>query len=249
MTGEMYKRTVLEVVKYSSYAEKDELLGLLRETTFIFEKNPSFSRTGVWNQRIEYLNLYIQPKHVEKLKVTHRKYLEDVCFQTYVTNDEYMLKQIFIYPGSISDDITTQEVSFKENQKVIIDEIRQARYSIWAAVAWFTDPTIFSELKKQKKRGVNVRIIIDDNEINNKAPFILESEFETYRLQILSKYKNIMHHKFCMIDLKTVIEGSFNWTTAAQYNKETLNVIHGREIAESYADQFLDLLVNEVGGL
>ena len=27
-----------------------------------------------------------------------------------------------------------------------------------------------------------------------------------------------MHHKFCVVDLKKVIHGSYNWTKKAQYN-------------------------------
>ena len=50
-----------------------------------------------------------------------------------------------------------------------------------------------------------------------------------------------MHEKFCVIDLQTVIHGTFNWTKAASYNKEHINIDCNRETAESFADEFMKL--------
>lgn len=50
-----------------------------------------------------------------------------------------------------------------------------------------------------------------------------------------------MHHKFCVIDLRTVIHGSYNWTNKAQWNKETISIDVGREIAEKFANEFMSL--------
>lgn len=108
-------------------------------------------------------------------------------------------------------------------------------------MAWFTNPTIYRELLKKKRQGLDVVIIIDDNEKNREASFVLEDNFETYRVEIKSLYKNIMHDKFCIIDLKTVLHGTFNWTVAANYNKETMSIDRNRETAERFADEFLKL--------
>jgi phosphatidylserine/phosphatidylglycerophosphate/cardiolipin synthase-like enzyme len=50
-----------------------------------------------------------------------------------------------------------------------------------------------------------------------------------------------MHNKFCVIDLKTVISGSYNWTKKAQYNNESIEVKHSRQLAEQYATEFIKL--------
>ena len=106
-------------------------------------------------------------------------------------------------------------------------------------MAWFTNPTIHADLLKKKHQGLDIVIIIDDNDRNKKdAPFVLENNFETYRIEIKSLYKNIMHDKFCIIDLKTVLHGTFNWTVAANYNKETMSIDCNRETAETFADEF-----------
>lgn len=50
-----------------------------------------------------------------------------------------------------------------------------------------------------------------------------------------------MHDKFCIIDLQTVIHGTFNWTKAANYNKETISIDHNRATVERFADEFMKL--------
>ena len=54
-----------------------------------------------------------------------------------------------------------------------------------------------------------------------------------------------MHHKFCIIDLKTTIHGTYNWTKAAQYNKETISIDRNRKTAEKFADEFMRLKRNQ----
>ena len=44
-----------------------------------------------------------------------------------------------------------------------------------------------------------------------------------------------LHHKFAVIDNKTVITGSFNWSpSAAHTNHETLLVIHSPQLAKHF---------------
>lgn len=50
-----------------------------------------------------------------------------------------------------------------------------------------------------------------------------------------------MHDKFCVIDLHTVVHGTFNWKKAANYNKETISIDRNRTTAESFADEFMKL--------
>lgn len=50
-----------------------------------------------------------------------------------------------------------------------------------------------------------------------------------------------MHDKFCIIDLYTVVHGTFNWTKVANYNKETISIDRYRTTGESFADEFMEL--------
>jgi phosphatidylserine/phosphatidylglycerophosphate/cardiolipin synthase-like enzyme len=152
-----------------------------------------------------------------------------------------LINGVYKIVGADLPDEIEVEVHFEEIQQQIIDQIRSARFLIWVAVAWFTDKKLMNELYLKKKEGVNVQIIIIDDEINGKVTPALETHFETYRIKPEGKYENIMHNKFCIIDLRTVIHGSYNWTVKAQYNKETIAIDNSKEIAEKFAAQFIGL--------
>ena len=52
----------------------------------------------------------------------------------------------------------------------------------------------------------------------------------------------IMHDKFIVVDGRTVEEGSFNYTAAAeQKNAENVLVLHDLRVAEEYAEQWSKL--------
>ncbi len=139
------------------------------------------------------------------------------------------------------DEPVELETHFEDIQNQIIEEIKRAKYTIWVAVAWFTDQKLFEELVQKKKEGLNVQVIVIDDDINRKSGLRFEDHFETYRLPKQGMYKNIMHNKFCVIDLNTVISGSYNWTKKAQYNDESIDIKHSREATEPYATKFIKL--------
>lgn len=136
------------------------------------------------------------------------------------------------------------ETCFDDIQKNIIELIKQARFTIWIAMAWFTDEKIFSYLVKKQKEGINIQLIINDDDINRQSTLNYEKYFEVYKIKNIGNYQNIMHNKFCVIDLKIVINGSYNWTRKAQYNEENINIIQNREIAEEFASKFINLKTN-----
>lgn len=81
-----------------------------------------------------------------------------------------------------------------------------------------------------------------DDEINKQNGFEYEKYFEAKRVPKIGIYQNIMHHKFCIIDLRTIVHGSYNWTTKAKWNRETVSVENSRELAEKYATEFVQLI-------
>lgn len=133
------------------------------------------------------------------------------------------------------------EAKFDNIKKRIIEEIRAAKFIIWLAVAWFTDPDLANELHRKSRQGINIQIIINDDEINSYLGKKFDDYFENYKLSSDLKSKGIMHHKFCVIDMKKVIHGSYNWTNKAQYNNETISIVEGREIAEKFAAEFIQI--------
>lgn len=241
MTEQEYKKLLIDMALIGEYDKREEVINLLKICNVTFEKTGAFAYSGIWNQCKEYIYISIIPDKLVQLK-SHSKYIKELCEEIYPVSDEYMLADVFFKPGTLSNyEDVSQEVLFENIQKQIIEEIRAAKYVIWIAMAWFTDPVLYRELLKKKQEGLTIEIVLDDNVKNRNADFNLEDDFCTYWVSIESLYKNIMHDKFCIIDLYTVVHGTFNWTKAANYNKETISIDRNRTTAESFADEFMKL--------
>lgn len=138
------------------------------------------------------------------------------------------------------EEITLATPYFEKIEQEIIEAIDNAEFTIWVAVAWFTNQKLFDHLVAKKNQGVNVQLIILDDEINRNSGLSYEQEFEIHRCPKFGKYKNnIFHVKYCIIDLKQVIHGCYNWTNRANYNDENVVNDKNRKIAEDYAKHFI----------
>ena len=176
-----FKKLLIDTIRVGNNEDKDKIVSLLRMTDIRFEKTNVYTR-NLWNHYKEYVNLYIVPQKMVEL-TKYKEYIFKICDDIYPPSDEYELWELLIKPGNgCLDEEISQEILFEDIQNQIIEEIRNAKFLIWVTVAWFTDPVLFNELVKKKKEGLNIQVIIDDNEKNNNASFRLEDEFDTYRI-------------------------------------------------------------------
>lgn len=138
-------------------------------------------------------------------------------------------------------ELETLEVNtnFEEIFTTISQEIKQAKYIIWVAVSWITNLDLLRLLYQKQKEGVCVEIIVNDDEINNKL--LKEKNIEKFLRIYKDNTSSLMHNKFCVIDLKKVITGSYNWTNKAEYNNENISMIKDRITAEEYANEFKEI--------
>ncbi|MCL5059045.1 MAG: phospholipase D-like domain-containing protein [Actinobacteria bacterium] len=240
-----FLKLLIDTIRVEDYADKDKLIALLKLTVIRFEKTGEFTR-HLWNHSKEYIQICIAPERLIELK-KHKEYLYKICDEIYPANDDYEFWGLEIKPGAVIEaEEISQEIVFENIRNQIIEEIRNAKYVIWIVMAWFTDPVLFSELQKKKRQGVTIEIILDENEKNRNAGFDIAGEFPTHWMTIESYYKNIMHEKFCVIDLQTAVHGTFNWTKAASYNKEHISIDHNRATSEAFADEFMRLKREDV---
>lgn len=246
MTEEQFYEGLVRTIRYGDYGDKENLLKLLKSTYITYNQTRIFTRKS-W-QFYEDVELRIAPELKASLE-RHKDILKRVCYEIYEESEEYDIRDVVILNGTRPidnlDDIDV-DVLFEHQQEKLISEIRQAKYIIWVAVAWFTDPVLFEELKEKARQGVNIQVIVDDDDTNRKYGFEYEKYFESYRMPLKGYFDNIVHHKFCVIDMNTVLHGSYNWTNKAQYNRETLEITHSREIAAKYADEFIGLKTRKV---
>lgn len=243
MTEQQYKYLLIATAKMSDYEHKDEVIDALKVASVSFQKEWDFTR-HLPDHRQEHIVISVIPDKLTVLK-NHEDFVDDLCRQVYEPNDYYEYWGLILKPGvlHIAPEEVSQEILFENIQNRIIDEIREAKFLIWIAMAWFTNKTIFDELVKKRNKGLDIKIIIDNNKVNQEnASFSLEQYFEVYRVDVTSpRYKNIMHRKFCVIDLEVAMHGTFNWTNAAKYNKENWDIDHNRETAKTFAEEFVKM--------
>lgn len=118
--------------------------------------------------------------------------------------------------------------SQKDNlREVILKNLDSATHCVYVAVAWFTDVILFKKLLELQDKGIKVELIITNHHFNaeSRNNYNLIVENGGIFIKIGGDY-NTMHHKFCIIDHKILLQGSFNWTKKANdSNNETLLVI------------------------
>ncbi len=243
MTEQQYKELLIKTAKMSDYEHKEKVVEALRVASISFQKEFAFTH-HLPDHRQEHIIISVIPEKLAILK-EHENFVDDLCEQVYEPNDYNEYSGLILKPGilHVAPEEISQEIFFDNIQNQIIGEIQKAKFSIWIAMAWFTNKEIFDELLKKRNEGLDIKIIIDNNRVNQEKPlFTLENHFEVYRVDVQSKrYKNIMHRKFCVIDLETAMHGTFNWTSAANYNKEHWDVDHNRETAKTFAEEFVKM--------
>ena len=138
-------------------------------------------------------------------------------------------------------------VHFENISEHIGKHIQAADNDIVIAVAWFTDQFLFTILRQKASEGVAIHILYLDDAINSRAPFTMQ-QLKTHGAKIYpvaadAQAGNIMHNKFCVIDGKHVITGSYNWTKRAKHNDENIMVFtNDPETASHFLKQFDNLL-------
>ena len=133
------------------------------------------------------------------------------------------------------------EAIFENIAERILTEIQKANNSIYIAVAWFTNKSIFEQLIKKAKNGCQIQIIISNDLINENSSI----DFNKLEKHNGKVYKigngdtELMHNKFCIIDFNTVITGSYNWSYKAENNFENI-VINSNDtsLAEQFVTEF-----------
>lgn len=109
-------------------------------------------------------------------------------------------------------------------QNIIQGELFAASQSIKIAVAWFTNDLLFQPLLLKLATGVKIDLILNKDEINISSSI----NFDLFVQQGGNLYWNesnrLMHDKFCIIDDRVVITGSYNWTNKAEVNYESISV-------------------------
>jgi phosphatidylserine/phosphatidylglycerophosphate/cardiolipin synthase-like enzyme len=123
--------------------------------------------------------------------------------------------------------------------EAIVREIGHARHEVQVLAYSFSSKPIAQALVDAKLRGVHVEIILDhsnEKESYSDLHFFLEQGL----VPIVDAHHAIAHNKVILIDGRTLLTGSFNFTHQAEAdNAENLLIIKGHpELVHAYRQNF-----------
>ena len=125
-------------------------------------------------------------------------------------------------------------------QEAILREIKAARREILVQAYSFTSEPLTMALIEAKKRGVHVEVLLDHS--NEKEKYSDLHLFLEHGLPpLIDANHPIAHNKVMIIDKKTIVTGSYNFTNQAENeNAENMLILkHHPELVNSYRQAFL----------
>jgi phosphatidylserine/phosphatidylglycerophosphate/cardiolipin synthase-like enzyme len=130
-------------------------------------------------------------------------------------------------------------------RNVIVNQIEKATKQLNICVFTISDDTITSGLLLAHKKGVNIKIITDNDKSFDEGSDIKQLSEVGISIKMDST-PNHMHHKFMVVDQGVLITGSYNWTrSAARYNHENILLTKEAGVIKSFSSQF-EKLWNEM---
>lgn len=138
---------------------------------------------------------------------------------------------------------------------LLAKQLKAAKQSLDMALFVFSAQQLTNVLREKIEQGVEIRLVADPGFANRPFSEMLDllgvslpdhtCKVEAGNQPLDQALKGVgtprlargdkLHHKFAVIDNKTVITGSFNWSpSAAHTNDETLLVIHSPQLAKHF---------------
>ena len=123
----------------------------------------------------------------------------------------------------------------------LIATLVKSQFTIDVCVFVLTSQALADILIKKHKEGIIIRIVTDCEKMDLNCSQI--EQMRSHGIQVRhDKTSYFMHHKFAIIDGKTLVNGSFNWTKQAiTGNQENVIISDDKEIVKPYIQQFCKL--------
>lgn len=128
-------------------------------------------------------------------------------------------------------------------EKAIVQTLATARDEIILTLYTFTNNSLAKAIRQAASRGVRVLLIVDEKSLkgslkDSKVPELAKLKNVTVKLASgktsgRGTYAGLMHLKLAVIDRKTVIHGSANWSHSAfNLNHELLFIQEDETLAQ-----------------
>lgn len=153
----------------------------------------------------------------------------------------YAGTEIYKYHNSYHDIDGSWQACFTPNQRcqrLILQQISEAKQSILVQAYGFSDNDIVEALIKAKDRGVNVSVILDHSNLTSKHSGL--SKILSHQIPVrIDKPAGLAHSKNIIIDNHILIGGSYNFSRGAyQRNAENVLIVHDKTLAAQYINNW-----------
>jgi len=127
----------------------------------------------------------------------------------------------------------------RENEKKLIEYLKMADQYCYVALYTITNDYLARVLYTLYDRGVDVRIVTDDETAFNNGSDITALANAGICVRVDPDKDARMHHKFVILDDELLINGSFNFTTTAVLkNNENMIAIDHPDLIKSFKAEF-----------
>ena len=128
----------------------------------------------------------------------------------------------------------------QEIEKEIKKYLCCAERNVIIVVAWI-NISVFEEIfTKLINKGVVITILYNDDVINKRIAKYRTNTLHLIPIKMPSKM-NKMHNKFCIIDYKYLITGSYNWSINARTNFENIMICDDYISIQKAYNEYLEL--------
>jgi mitochondrial cardiolipin hydrolase len=129
----------------------------------------------------------------------------------------------------------------EECLSAILHQIKSASKIIQICLFTISDNRISEELLSKHSSGVHVKIITDNDKVNDKGSDIDQLSRAGIPIKV-DVSSNHMHHKFALFDKKTLLTGSYNWTRSAErYNHENIIISDSPKMMKEFEREYVKL--------
>ena len=121
---------------------------------------------------------------------------------------------------------------------LLVTTLAGARREVLVQAYSFTSPPVAEALEAAQRRGVRVRVILDDSQLSER--YSVADGLRAHGVEVwIDDPSGIAHNKVMVVDGQAVVTGSFNFSRSAQSrNAENLLVLRDAAIAARYAENW-----------
>jgi len=128
-------------------------------------------------------------------------------------------------------------IAIEQAMETALDELLICVFTI-------SDDRLSDAIQRAHRNGLTVRVISDNDKMADKGNDVERLALSGIDVRI-DRSPDHMHHKFMVVDGKTVLTGSYNWTRSAETrNEENLVTIDDPSLASRFIGEFERIWTN-----